>query len=117
MQARLGALFAPSDSSNGKENIMNKESIMKFIGGQRHGTDVPRWACDGRSFIAIDAPKSESADPEQYEYRLAVWRHSDGTPEFFFCARSLHTDAEIDAAARPLLSRSRRTDRSGWTSS
>jgi hypothetical protein len=89
---------------------------MKFVGGYRHGTEVPRWARDGRSFIAIDAPKSESIDPEQYEYRLAVWRHSDGTTEFFFCARALHTDAAIDAAARPLLSRSPRVDLSRWAS-
>jgi hypothetical protein len=111
--ARMARSFvrARCDSSNGRERIM------KFIGGYRHGTDVPRWARDGRSFITIDAPRSQGADPEQYEYRLAVWRHGDGTTEFFFCARALHTDAEIDAAARPLLSRARHTGLTRWATS
>ena len=88
---------------------------MKFIGGCRHGTEVPRWACDGRSFVAIDVPRSGDFDAEHHEYRLAVWRHADGSTEFFFCSGALHGDAEIDAAARPLLSKTPGTDKSWWS--
>jgi hypothetical protein len=83
--------------------------IMKFIGGCRHGMEVPQWARDGRSSITVAAPGETKVPQDECEYRLAIWRHADGSSEFFFCCRALRDEVEIDAAARPLLARSRGT--------
>ena len=80
---------------------------MKFVGGPKHGEDVPDWACELSQLTiegaAIRDPKDGTWRRPRERYTRHTWVNADGRRGRFLAAVDTSSAADIHAAARKLF--------------
>ena len=80
---------------------------IKFVGGPRHGQDLPVWEDDGRPVMLVDGESvgdsgGKNQDVPQHRYNRQSWCDPSGQLMAYYAADGM-SDDEMNEGARALM--------------